>query len=155
MTLTEGSEKLARALLLPINPAVVVLLGIYTAVWGFWVANPWWTVFTQAPLYNALETAWFVNALGIPPEPFWGCLAIICGCIISYGAIKRQYRPLVTGAATAIFHWGTISIFYFIGDWANTGGITAAIFAIYGAFLWLNLKVNFKDSHNMDDVLRK
>lgn len=148
-------EQFVKALLLPINPAVVVLLGIYTTVWGFWVANPWWTVFTQAKLFSALNTAWFVNALGISPELFWGGLAIIAGLLITYGAIKRSYNSLVRGATIAFFHWGVISIYYFLGDWANTGGITAAIFAVYGAFLWLNLRVNFKDSHNMDEVIRR
>jgi hypothetical protein len=154
MTLTEGSEKLARALLLPINPAVVVLLGIYTTVWGFWLANPFWEVFSTAPLYSALEGAWFVVASGIPPEIFWGCIAMVCGVAIAYGAIKRSYRSLIIGATIACAHWLVISIMYFMGDWMNTGGITSLIFAVYGAFLWLNLRVNFKDSHNMDDVLR-
>jgi hypothetical protein len=155
MTLSEGSEKLARALLLPINPAVVVLLGIFTTVWGFWVANPWWTVFTQAPLFDALNTAWFVNALSISPEVFWGVTAMACGVMITYGAVKRSYKSLIRGATIATLHWATISIYFFMGDWANTGGITAGLFATYGAFLWLNIRVNFKDTHNMDDVLRK
>lgn len=154
MTLTEGSEKLARALLLPINPAVVVLLGIYTTVWGFWLANPFWEVFTSAKLYSALESVWFVTAVGIPPEVFWGVIAMACGIAIAYGAIKRSYRSLIIGATIACGHWLVISIMYFMGDWMNTGGITSLIFAVYGAFLWLNLRVNFKDSHNMDDVLR-
>lgn len=152
--MTNKSEKLAKALLLPINPAVVVLLGFYTMVWGFWLANPFWTVFTQAALYSELEGVEWMNNLGINPELFWGLNAIFCGGIIIRGALKRNYRPLVIGAATAIAHWGIIAIFYFMGDWHNTGGITASIFAIYGAFLWLNLRVNFKDRHNIDDVLR-
>lgn len=155
MTLSEGSEKLARALLLPINPAVVVLLGIYTVVWGFWVANPFWTVFTQAPLYNALDSIWFVAASGISPEVFWGTIAMLCGAVTTYGAIRRSYRSLITGATVIGWHWFMISIMYFIGDAANTGGITALLMAVYGAFLFLNIRVNFKETHNMDDVLRK
>lgn len=155
MTLNESSEKLARALLLPINPAVAVLLGFYTFVWGLWIANPFWTVFTQAGLYDAMNNVWFVVAVGLPPEVFWGVIAVVCGIFIMHGAVKRSYKSLIRGATIAFFHWLAIAIMYFLGDWANTGGITAAIFTVYGAFLWLNVRVNFKDSKDMDEVLRR
>jgi len=150
MTLREAPLKLTKALLLPINPAAVVLLGIYTVLWGLWVANPFWTVFTQAPIYDALAR---VPPDLIPSEYFWGTIAVVCGCIITYGAIKRHYRPLTIGAATAGWHWFMISVLYFMGDWQNTGGITAAILAVYGAFIYVNIKVNFKDHKDADDIL--
>lgn len=145
-------EKFAEALLLPLNPALVVLLGIYTMLWGFWVANPWWTVFDKAPLYSALAAA---APFAIPPELFWGTIAMVCGSVTVYGAVKRHYKPLIRGAVVIGWHWFMIAIFYFLGDPANTGGITALLMSVYGAFVWVNLRVNFKDSKNMDDVLRK
>jgi len=132
------TQKLAEALLLPINPAAVILLGIYTVVWGFWVANPFWTVFTQAPLYSVLAD--------LAPEYFWGGLAMFCGAVTMYGAIKRHYRPLVTGASVMFWHWSMIALFYFMGDPLNTGGITSLIFAVYAAFIYLNIRVNFKNN---------
>lgn len=155
--MSETGEKFVRALLLPINPAVVVLLGFYTMLWGFWVANPWWSVFSQAKLYSAMNEAKFVQwagDAGISPECFWGSIALVCGAMITYGAMKRSYKSLVRGATIAFFHWGVISLMYFIGDWQNTGGITALLMSIYGAFLYVNIKVNFKERHTMDDVLR-
>lgn len=150
MTFHEGAERLAQALLLPINPAAVVLLGIYTVVWGFWVANPFWTVFTQAPLYDKLGAV----ALGmVPPEVFWGVIAMVCGSITIYGAIKRSYKPLVRGATIAFFHWLVIAVMYFLGDPLNTGGITALTFAVYAGFIYLNLRVNFKDRKDSDAIL--
>lgn len=143
---------MARALLLPINPAVVVLLGIYTVVWGFWVANPWWTVFTQAPLYSALSQVTFSV---LPPEVFWGCIAMFCGAVTVYGAVKRSYRSLIVGSSVVGWHWFMIAIFYFIGDAASTGGITALLLATYGAYLWVNLRINFRVRHDMNDVLKK
>lgn len=145
MNFHDGSEKLAKALLLPINPAAVILLGIYTVLWGLWVANPFWEVFKQAELYGVLAT--------VAPEPFWGCLAIFCGLVTCYGAYKRRYRPLVNGSATAGWHWLMISIFYFLGDPLNTGGITALIFAIYAAFVYLNIRVNHKERKDNDEIL--
>lgn len=145
MTIGEGTEKLAKALLLPINPAAVVIMGAYTVLWGFWVANPFWSVFKQAELYSILAH--------VAPEAFWGCLAILCGLVTVYGAIKRSYKPLVRGAAVAGWHWMMISIFYFIGDPLNTGGITALVFSFYAAFVYLNIRVNFKNDKNSDDIL--
>lgn len=152
MTFRQGASKFAEALLRPINPAVVVLLGLYTVVWGFWIANPWWEVFIKAPLYSKLNEATFCL---VPPEILWGCLAMVFGAVTIYGAFKRSYRSLLIGAASMMWHWLMISIFYFLGDPSSTGGITAVFMVIYGAFLWLNLRVNFKDTSNIDDVLRK
>lgn len=53
------------------------------------------------------------------------------------------------------WHWFMISIFYFIADSASTGGITALFISIYGVFLYLNIKVNFKENKDIDEVLRK
>ena len=145
MTLSEGTDKLAKAVLLPINPAAVVLLGIYTVLWGIWVANPFWNVFGQAQLYGVLAQ--------VAPEVFWGCLAIICGTVTIYGAVKRRYGPLVRGASFSGWHWLMISIFYFLGDPLNTGGITALIFAVYAAFVYLNIRVNFKNDKRSDKIL--
>lgn len=130
-------EGLAKSLLLPINPSAVIILGVYTIVWGLYVANPFWNVFTQAALYSQLAM--------LAPEVFWGCLAIACGTVTCYGAIKRKYRPLTVGAQTAGWHWLMISIMYFLGDPLNTGGITALVFAIYAVFIYINLRVNFND----------
>lgn len=129
--------KVAQALLVPINPALIVLLGIYTVVWGFWLASPFWTVFPQAPLYSEMA--------GIAPEWVWGAVAIVCGAFICYGAMKRSYEALIRGASIAFGHWSVITILYFMGDWTSTGGITSLLLASYAAMVYLNIRVNFKD----------
>lgn len=146
MTLHDESTKLAKALLLPINPAAVVLLGFYTVVWGLWVANPFWSVFGTAPLYSFLAS--------LAPEVFWGGLAILCGAITSYGAVKRKYRPLVIGSAVAFWHWLMIGVMYFAGDPLNTGGVTAIMLAVYAAFVYLNIRTNFKEDTHSERLLR-
>lgn len=135
--LTEGKEKLAKALLLPINPAAVILLGIYTIVWGIWVANPFWDVFARAGLYHVMAT--------VAPEWAWGVLAVFVGCVTTYGAVKRYYEALTRGAAAAGWFWLMIAIFYFMGDFFSTGGITSLCFAVYSGFIYCNIRVNFKD----------
>jgi hypothetical protein len=145
MNVKNGSEKLARALLLPINPAAIIILGIFTVLWGLWLANPFWTVFTQAALYSVLSS--------VAPEWFWGCLAIVCGSFTIYGAVRRRYRPLINGAVISVWHWLMISIFYFMGDPLNTGGITALTFCVYAGFIYLNLRVNYKDNKESEHFL--
>jgi FtsH-binding integral membrane protein len=145
MTFTEGTEKLAQALLLPINPAAVILLGIYTVVWGAWVANPFWTVFDHAALYTSMAN--------FMPEYVWGIVAVAMGLITVYGAVKRHYAALVRGAASSGFFWFVVAVFYFIGDVASTGGITALVFSVYAAFIYLNIRVNFKDDRTSPYIL--
>lgn len=145
MTYAQGRDKLVTALLQPINPSAVILLGFYTVVWGLWVANPFWTVFTQAALYSVLAQ--------VAPEVFWGCLAIFCGSITIYGAWKRRYGPLTRGAAIAGWHWLMIATFYFMGDPFNTGGITALCFALYAAYVYLNIRVNFNEDRLSNKLL--
>ena len=127
-------EKIVLSLLKPINPSVIIILGIYTVAWGIWILNPFWTVFTQAALYSAMN--------GIFGEWFWGSIAVAAGLVIIRGAIKPSYQNLHFGAFTACLHWFVIAILYFIGDWQNTGGITALAFCIYAAFIWVNIKIN-------------
>ena len=150
MSFRRGIARLAEALLLPINPAVAVLLGVYTCLWGIWVANPFWEVFIEEEVYRELSQVAFI----LPAEVFWGGIAIFCGAVIIYGAVRRSYKSLVTGASVAGWHWFMISIFYFLGDPTATGGLTALMLSVYGAFLWLNVRINFKENKDIDDVLR-
>lgn len=132
----EQSEKLAQALLLPINPALIVLLGIYTVVWGFWLANPFWHVFDQAPLYSKMAE--------FAPEWVWGGIALAAGIVVIVGAVKRSYSALTRGASVAFLHWFLISMMYFAGDPLNTGGITSLVIALYAAVVYWNIRINFR-----------
>lgn len=129
-------EKIATSLLKPINPSIVIVLGIYTIVWGLWILNPLFTVFTQAPLYSAMQA--------IAPEYVWGSIAVAAGLLVTRGATKPSYDNLRLGSFTGFLHWFVIGILYFMGDAASTGGITALTFAIYSAIVWVNIKVNRK-----------
>lgn len=133
------SEKLAESLLKPINPSIIIILGVYTVVWGLWIANPFWTVFTQAPLYNALAT---ISPTFIGAEVFWGLIAVVSGLVTMRGAMKPSYENLKFGSFVGFLHWFVIALLYFVGDWQSTGGITSLCFAIYSGLVWVNVKVN-------------
>jgi hypothetical protein len=129
-----GTHNLAININTPINTSAVVILGSYTTLWGFWMANPFWTVFTRAPLYRWMDA--------IMPEWAWGTLALAVGLAMVYGVIRHSYRSLITGALVGYFHWLLISIMYFAGDWRNTGGITALVISVYCGFVFSNIKRN-------------
>lgn len=140
-------ESLGEALLQPVNKAGIILLGIYTVIWGFWVGSPWWTVFTQAKLYYLLAQ--------VAPEMFWGCLAFSCGLVTIWGAVRRTYPALLIGSAVAGWHWFMIAIFYLLGDWQNTGGITALLLCVYAIFIYLNVKVNHHQKNRpMNEIVQ-
>lgn len=139
-------DKLVAALLKPINTTAIIVLGLYTVLWGLWLAAPWWDVFSRAPLYSHLA-----HTL---PETIWGLIAISCGLVTVYGALHPSYKALSIGSTVAFFHWFIISIFYFWGDWQNTGGITALTFSTYALFIHLNVKVNYKNGKmTIQDIL--
>lgn len=128
------ARKLAKALLKPINTTGIIILGIYTAVWGLWIANPLWDVFARAPLYNQMAV--------LAPEWAWGLLAVAAGIVTVYGAVRPSYRTLTWGALASLWHWSAIGIFYFIADWMNTGGLTCVMIAAYAMFVYLNIRIN-------------
>lgn len=127
-------RRLLYGFLQPINTNLVVLLGLWTATWGLWVASPFWDVFDSAQMFT------YMHSLG--PEWAWGVSAVIAGLVMVFGVIFNSYRSLSWGAMIGFIYWLAISVLYFLGDWQNTGGITVIIFAIYSAAIRINLSVN-------------
>lgn len=127
-------ERLAEQLLRPINPSIIVILGFYTIVWGLWIASPFWSVFEAAPLYTVLAS--------VSSEIVWGSLAVLAGICVTYGAYHPSRRNLQFGSFVGSLHWFVIAIFYFLADWASTGGITALTFSVYSGLVWVNVKIN-------------
>lgn len=125
---------LREILSLPLNKATTLVLSTYTFLWGVWLVSPFWSVFDSAGLYSALNT--------VLPEVGWGFIAIGCGIAMSWGVIHKAGRWLTVGAYVGFLHWLTISGGYFVGDWQNTGGITALTIAILCALTYLNSRVN-------------
>lgn len=135
-----GERKLAKAMLKPVNPTAIILLGVFTLVWGFWVGNPFWEVFSQAHMYSLLSFA---------PEWAWGLFAGISGIVICHGAFTRAIGSLILGAKVGGFFWLVVSLLFIAGNWMDPGGITALLLAVYSFFIYLNLKVN--RDHCVDD----
>lgn len=118
----------------PINTSAVIILGLFTTLWGAWVAVPFWDVFDSAQVYSAMA--------GIAPEWFWGMLAVVAGIVITWGVIRNSYNSLITGSWIGFIQWLVVAGLFFIGHWQNPDGLTLLAFSLYSAYVHLNLKVN-------------
>ncbi|QIN94014.1 hypothetical protein PP459_gp220 [Streptomyces phage Wakanda] len=124
---------LVREIHRPINRVAAGTLSIYTMLWGLWLSNPFWEVFSQGKLYGWLGS--------VADETVWGLLALGVGAVMTYGVVKASPKSLTIGAFVGFLHWLLIAIGYFAGNWMNTGGITSVAMAIYCAAIYLNLRV--------------
>jgi hypothetical protein len=134
------TEQVAASILRPINPSLIIVLGVFTIVWGLWIINPWSSAFGSAAIYSAMS-----NLL---PEVGWGLIAVVAGSGIIHGALKLSYRNLQTGSFIGFFHWFIISLLYFFSNLSDPTGVMALTFAIYSALVWVNIKVNREFFHD-------
>lgn len=126
--------KLRHILSIPVNSAIALITGLYTLLWGLWVINPFWDVFSRASLFHALNT--------VMPEVGWGAVALVTGLFMVWGVTKHSWKSLSWGSFAGFTHWLVISGGYFVGDWQNTGGITSLVLAVYCGYIYLNLRVS-------------
>ena len=128
-------DKLAEALLKPVNMVVTGLLGIFTIVWGLWVVNPY---------VNSFHSAVFSQLISfIPWEWAWGLAAIGAGVLTLLGVIYDKQKTIFLGAEWAAIYWFIISIFFFLGDWTATAWLTAGFLFILSSYIYLNCKVRY------------
>ena len=128
-------ERLAEGVLAPMNPYVSVVLGLLTFCWGLWVLNPAIQTFTRSDIYS--------EALSFMPEWGWGLWATACGLGILVSIFYGRTRPMACALGATVWHWFTISGFFWWGDYQNTAGLTYGFIAIYALLAYLNIRVNY------------
>ena len=129
----------------PINTAAISILGVFSLLWGFWVAVPWWDVFNQAEIFEFMTV--------LMPEWLWGVIAMAVGITMLWGVARNSWKSLITGALTGFYFWLFAAINFFIGDWQNTGGITLLMVAVYCGYIALNLRINKEKISNDQENL--
>lgn len=127
-------DQIRDGLLRQVNPYACIILGMLTSAWGLWLLAPWET-FTSAPVFSKL--AQFV------PEPMMGLWSLVCGLLIIGAVFRGLYKCLYLALGFAVWHWGTVSVLMWWGDWHNTGGLTYGFICLYCIYLYLNIKVNY------------
>jgi hypothetical protein len=127
-------DRIAQGLLRPINPYSTIILGAFTALWGVWILAGW-PVFSHAALYSKMAE--------FAPEWAWGTWSLCAGLLVVLAVFKGFYRWLIWTLLFIGWHWATVSIFMWWGDWQNTGGLTYTTVAIYSGYCYLNVKFNY------------
>ena len=127
-------DNIKEAMFRPINTAAIGILGVFSILWGLWVGNPFWSVFDQAEIFEAMKY--------LMPEEVWGVTAGAVGFAMVYGALTGKYSYLRIGALSGFYFWLFACISFFAGDWKNTGGITLAMITLYCGYVALNLSIN-------------
>lgn len=114
--------------------AASILMGVYTTLWGTWVALPWIDTFAVSHHYRVMGQ--------LAPEWAWGVLAIMFGVAMVGGVLKGSTDWVIRGAMAGYFWWTAIMIFNFLAAPSGAIWITDLMVAIYCAFIALNLRVN-------------
>lgn len=127
--------RLRLTLTQPINTSAVILMALYTLLWGLFVALP----------VESFDSMRFTFLLSVMPELYWGLIAFVVGYVMLIGVLKHSFKSLSQGAFIGFIHWFLIGIGYFVGDWTSTGWITAFTVAAYCGFIYLNLRMNKDD----------
>lgn len=135
MTIAEKQgAKFAERLSKPINTAAIIIMGVYTSLWGLWVGCPAWSTFNEGRQYDWLGR--------VMPEYGWGLIALTVGAVMIYGVLRNSYRSLSAGSLVGATYWGLIATGYYIGDWRDTAGLTKTMICLYCAFIFLNIRMN-------------
>jgi hypothetical protein len=134
-----ATDMLIDRLQAPASHATLIFVAGYTFLWGLWVLL--FDVFNQAQLYSVL--------MDIGPENVFGGAAIISGLCMAAAVLYNEYPFTGYGALIGFVFWGMIATGYFLGDYENTGGITASGVSVYSAFMYLNIRLNQKSQHDL------
>lgn len=130
------NQKVTDALLKPLNPSLIILLGVFTIMWGLWLVAPWWDVLSSADAFQFMDN--------VGPETVWGIVAIVTGIFTVRGAVSLKVKSLLSGSLVSALHWLMIAILCFLGDWQNTAWLTYFTIATYAAIVYMNIRVNTK-----------
>lgn len=117
----------------PINKSASAILGVFSIVWGFWLANPFWSVFSSEEVFEIMR---------ILPETAWGTLAMALGVAILMGMKGSRFSLLKWAVRAGFYFWLFVAIASLVGDWASPVGPTMLMITSYMGYVALNLSIN-------------
>lgn len=122
-------NKLQRLFYHPISPFNILLSGIYSFMWGLWVAIPNWEVFSRSPIYEVLN--WSGS------EITWGAIQMLVGIALMLAAFD-SLRFMKYATFAGFISWTLISLGFCFADFHNPGMWVAGFIAATNAYMFLN-----------------
>lgn len=122
-------HKLRRIFLAPISPFNILLVGVFSFLWGLWVALPFWDVFNRSPIYSALD--W------VGSELIWGSIQIIVGTVLVFAAFD-SLRWMKYATFGGFLSWFLVALGFAVADWQNPGMWVSGFIAALNAYMFLN-----------------
>jgi len=123
------SRRLRRMLAYPASPFILLLAGIYSFMWGLWVASPFWNTFPSSPIYEILS--WTGSEL------VWGGVQMAVGLALAFAAFD-SLRWMKWATFSGFISWFLIALSFAISDWQNAGMWVCGFIAALMAYLFLN-----------------
>lgn len=113
----------------PISRFNILLSGVYSFMWGLWVAVPNWNVFQHSAIYDVLNWA--------GSEVTWGGVQMLVGIILIFATFDSiHWMKWATFAG--FVSWTLISLGFLFSDWQNPGMWVAGFIAATNAYMFLN-----------------
>lgn len=128
-----------------VSTFVVLLLGFFTVLWGFWLVAPGWDVFGRAKQYELLRM--------LATEYVWGGVAMILGIILMSAAWSRRPDPIRISSLILFYFWGWVATSYLWSDWRILAWIPATFFSIIHGYAYVNLTLRMKYGDLTDENL--
>lgn len=115
----------------PISRFSVFIAGIYSFMWGLWVATPAWDAFPTSEIYEYL--AWSGS------EITWGSIQMLVGICLLIAAFDSR-KAMKWASFAGFVSWFLVAFSFIIADWQNAGMWVTGYIAANHAYFYLNLK---------------
>lgn len=112
---TRGWRRLAEILRTQDTPPVELALGLYTTLWGGWLALPWFDTFPASPAYAGLQA--------LAPEPVWGCGILVLGFGQLYALLWLHQRLRLCLLFAHAGLWTFIALSTFVASGGTAAGV--------------------------------
>lgn len=132
-------HKIGLAFWHQISPFTVLLSGIYSFMWGFWVFLPFWDSFSTSPVFMFLGTTQLSEIL-------WGGTQMLVGVALFLASFE-SYRFIKYATFAGFISWTLISLAFALSNWQNPAIWVAGYLAVTNAYMFLNVAIKYDVSN--------
>lgn len=111
--------------------SIEFVVALMLILWGVWVANPFWELFTASPVFGLMAH--------IGPEPAWGVTVFAVGCLQMGFVFSRQWTARRATAVLSLFVYVLLSVMFGLGNFRGVSTVIYAVFALLCWFAYVNI----------------